>query len=447
MSEEPEYLEELYKRHVWQPNTQMKLAPPQTVLQRGEGVYLIDVSGRRIIDAIGSWWVNIHGHCHPHINAAIERQLKEMEHCIYAGFVHEPAVTLSERLSALTDYRLSRVFFSDNGSTAMEIAAKMSYQYFRNAGRPEKNQFVTLGGGYHGDTIGAMSLGARGILHTAFKDLCFPAHVLPIPQCPFEDLFDEDKARLALRPVIRALEDLFNREGGRLCAITLEPILQGASGPFNFYPPYLLRRIRELCDEHDVFWIADEVFTGFGRLGSFFACQKAEVWPDFMALAKGLSGGYFPIAATLTSERVFEGFYSDDRSHAFLHGHSMTASPLGCAAAHASLDLFDNEDALGQAAGLEDLHRTQLDALLARPIGARIKHVRTMGSVAALDLDVNAQYTSDFGWRLMQKAIELGVLLRPVGSTLYVTPPYCITESELAKVYEAMEAAALYAMG
>ena len=427
-----------HHRHAWQPFTQMKLAGDPVVIARASGSVLFTADSRRIIDAIGSWWTCIHGHNHPFINRAISEQMRSLEHVMYAGFTHEPAVRLAARLSDSTDGRLPRVFFSDNGSTAVEIGLKMAFQYFVNAGRPEKTQFAMLSRGYHGDTIGTMSVGSRSVFHRMYAPLLFKVHALPAPECPFSAFSDETAARVHLSGALSALEELFEREGPRLCALVLEPIIQGAGG-MNIYPPLYLSAARALCDRHDVFLIADEVFTGCGRTGTFYACEHAGIWPDIMALSKGLPAGYLPFAATLASEKVYAGFYSDDRTHTLFHGHSMTANPLGCAAANASLDLFVREDRLRQVRRLELRHTNHQAALMSGRLRTRIREGRVLGSVSAVELDAPAEYTGELGWRIWRECIDRGVLLRPIGNVVYLTPPYVIAGDELARAYEVLE--------
>lgn len=436
-----EQLLSYHRQHAWQPFTQMKLAPEPVFIERGEGVHLITRDGRRIVDAIGSWWVNVHGHSHPSINQAIAAQMERIEHVIYAGLAHEPATVLAKRLSETTGDRLPRVFYSDNGSTAVEIGLKMAFQWFANAGETDRKEFVALGGGYHGDTIGTMSVGARGVFHEMYAPLLFPVHLLPEPRAPFVVFNDDEQALKYLAPVIDALEKLLVERGRHICGLILEPVVQGASAGFNIYPPVFLKRVRELCDAHGVFWISDEVFTGCGRTGKFYASEYADVWPDIICISKALSGGYLPFAATLATEKVFEGFYSDERRHTLFHGHSMTANPLGCAAALASLDLIaaDQQRNFAGVLALEGRHRAHLAELMAGPVARHIREIRCLGSIAAVELDLPANYTADFGWRLMAAAIDRGVLLRPLGNVVYLTPAYTIGAEELALAYRVLE--------
>lgn len=433
-----EELSKLFREHAWQPYTQMKLAPPPLFIERGRGARFFSMEGKSIIDAIGSWWVNIHGHAHPFLNAALRRQSEDIEHLIYAGLAHAPAVQLAQKLSASTQNKLPRVFYSDNGSTAMEIALKMAYQYFWNQGQ-KRSEFISLGGGYHGDTFGAMSVGARGLFHKAFAPLLFDCYQIPMPSCPFESLYNEEQALKATIPVLTALEKIVKKRAKKVCALVLEPIIQGASAGFNIYPPILLKKMREICKNAGILLIADEVFTGCGRTGFFYASQMAGIWPDIMALSKGLAAGYLPFAATLASEKIYQAFYSDDRRDTLFHGHSMTANPLGCALALASLRLFKENNLLEKVRCIEEWHRDLQNGLKKKALSKKIKDYRFLGSVGVIELESEKNYTADFSWRVMQRALELGVLIRPLGNIVYFTPPYCIEQGELEEVYRVFQ--------
>ena len=438
----PNRTDELYewhRNHAWMPFTQMQLLGEPPIIESGRGVYLYTREGREIIDAIGSWWVNIHGHSNPRINAAIKDQLDRLEHVIYAGMTHEPALRLGHRLSALTNHHLPRCFFSDNGSTAVEIGLKMAFQYFLNSGRPEKSEFVCLSGGYHGDTIGAMSVGGRSVFHEAFAPLLFDCHQVPAPKVEFAKQEDPDSVSRAIAAPLAKLAEVFAARGDRICAIILEPLIQGASAGFNIYPAEYLRQVRLLCDQHDVLLIADEVFTGAGRTGHFFATGRAGIQPDILALSKGLSGGYMPFAVTMATEEIYQCFLGTDRRRTLFHGHSMTGSPLGCAAAHASLDLFEEQAVLDRVHKLERLHAGHLAQLQSGPLGAQIKEVRYMGSVGVVELALEGDYTSEFGWRVHEAALARGVLLRPLGPSVYLTPPFVIEPEQLSRAYEVLE--------
>ncbi|MCB1316802.1 MAG: adenosylmethionine--8-amino-7-oxononanoate transaminase [Leptospiraceae bacterium] len=434
-----EQLLKWHRQHAWMPFTQMKLLPDPPLIRRGEGIYLITHDDRKIIDAIGSWWVSIFGHNHPQLKNAVKQQLDELEHVIYAGLSHAPAIRLAQRLSATTGHNLPRLFYSDNGSTAVEIGLKMAYQYYLNSGRPQKQEFVTLGGGYHGDTFGTMSVGARSVFHEAFAPLLFDVHTLPQPKVPFAD-FDRDyKIKEHIAPVLKAYRSLLESRGDSICALILEPLIQGASAGFNFYPPELLRELYDLSKQYDVLLIADEVFTGSGRTGKFYASEWAGIWPDIMALSKGLSGGTLPFAATLATEKIFQAFYSDDRKTTLFHGHSMTGSPPGCAAALAALNIFETQNILERVGRLESGHRAHQKRITAGPLGARIRESRVLGSVAVLEFNLEGDYTGEFGWRVMQAALSRGALIRPLGTAVYLTPPYIITADQLAQTYEILE--------
>lgn len=435
---------DLHRNHVWQPFTQMKLAHDPLIIERAAGVYLYTKDGLEIIDAVGSWWVNIHGHNHPYINEALIEQLKSFEHVMYAGFNHEPALKLSEALSETTGGNLPRVFFSDNGSTAVEIGMKMAYQYFANTGRPEKQKFMNLQNGYHGDTIGTMSVGSRSVFHKVYESLLFDILTAEMPQrFPFE-IAEESNALVV--QYLGKLEALLQKHADSVCALILEPMIQGAGG-MKMHPPDFLRGIRKLCDTYDVFLIADEVFTGCGRTGEFYACQKAGIWPDIMALSKGLSAGYLPFAATLASEKVYEGFYSDDRMHTLFHGHSMTGNPSGCIASLASLELYEKEGCYDKVNQIEQIHKKKLDQLKAGPLGEFILETRYMGSVAAVEFkpsdEKSSGYTGMFAPEMLKRSSNKGVLIRPLANVAYITPPFCITEQQLDQVYSVLEESAL----
>jgi len=439
---EPERLLAAHARHAWQPFTQMKLAGEPVVIARGAGTTLETIGGETVLDAIGSWWVNIHGHNNPAINAAIEEQLHKIEHVIYAGLTHEKAIELSSALSETTGDRLPRVFFSDNGSTAVEIAMKMAFQYFVNAGTGKKREFATLDGGYHGDTFGAMAAGARSVFHEAFEPLLFRVHHAPFPEIPFARQNDEAECDRLLRPAIDALEHLFAQHGENLCGFLLEPLLQGAGG-MRIYPASYLRRVRELCDRYEVFLIADEVFTGIGRTGTMYACEQSGIWPDLIALSKGLSGGYLPFAATLATEKIYEGFNSENRLHTLFHGHSMTGSALGCAAALASLTLMRDENRLADVKRIAGDHKRRLGDLASGGLAAKIRETRWIGSVGVVEFNLDERYTGNFGWEFHRRALEKGVLLRPLGPVVYLAPPYTTSDDELDRIYRVIDEIAI----
>ncbi len=383
---------------LWHPYTQMRTAPAPLPIVRGEGVYLYTEDGRRILDGISSWWVNIHGHAHPKLNAALAAQARELEHVVFAGCTHRPAVELAERLLEILPQGMARIFYSDNGSTAVEVALKMAIQYWRNHGEPERRTFVALHNAYHGDTIGAMSASEDSVFTRAFQPLLFPVER------------------------VGNLEELETSLRESVAAVIIEPMLQGAGGMI-VWPAEFVADVRRLCDRYGTLLIADEVLTGFGRTGKMFACEHAAVTPDIMCLSKALTAGYLPLSVTATTSAIYDGFLSEDRSKTFFHGHSFTANPLACAVALASLDLFRDEAVLANVARLERQLRAGFEPF--RALG----DVRVIGGVGAVEL-AGKGYLDELGPRLAAAFLERGLLLRPLGNVVYFMPPYCISESE-----------------
>jgi len=396
------------KAAVWHPYTQMKTAPAPLAIVRGQGVYLYTEDGRKLLDGISSWWVNIHGHAHPRLTQAIAEQAKTLEHVIFAGATHEPAVELAERLVGILPAGLTKVFYSDNGSTAVEVAVKMALQYWQNktpGGQPSRRRIVALRHAYHGDTIGAMSVSDASVFTQAFSSLLFPVdHVDPA-----------DVARHLLE------------HGDHVAAVIVEPMLQGAGG-MVMWPAESLARVRESCYRHGVLMIADEVLTGFGRTGRMFACEHAAVTPDIICLSKALTAGYLPLAVTAVTNAVYDAFLSDDRAKTFFHGHSFTANPLACAVALASLDLFEEGNMLARIARLERQLRDGLIPLAQLPV---VSDVRVLGGVGVVELKADGGYLDTVGPRLYQAFLDRGLLLRPLGNVLYFMPPYVITDAEV----------------
>jgi adenosylmethionine-8-amino-7-oxononanoate aminotransferase len=418
---------------VWHPYTQAKTAPPPLPIVRGEGVYLHTSDGRRLLDGISSWWVNIHGHSHPKLNAALAAQAGKLEHVVFAGTTHEPAVALSERLVELMPEGLNRIFYSDNGSTAVEVALKMAWQFWRNRGEPQRSEFIALDHAYHGDTFGAMSA-SGGAFTQPFEELLFSVHRVHSAycyRCPL-GLKRESCAIDCLGDLERKLE----AHSGKVAAVIVEPMLQAAGGMI-VWPPEFLSGVRRLCDRFGTLLIADEVLTGFGRTGRMFACEHASVRPDLMCLSKGLTGGYLPLAATAATEEIYEAFIDDDRAKAFLHGHSYTANPLGCAVALASLRLFRDEGTLNRVKALEGQFRKRLEAVRKIP---GVDDVRGIGGVAIMELESeDSSYFNAIGPRLYGAFLEHGLLLRPLGNILYFMPPYVITEQEVDWAFDRIE--------
>lgn len=424
--------------HVWHPYTQMKTAPAPLPIVRGEGVYLFTEQGQRLLDGISSWWVNIHGHAHPELNAALARQAGKLEHVMFAGCTHGPAVELAERLVGLLPQGLSRVFYSDNGSTAIEVAVKMAVQYWRNVGQPQRSTFVVLHHAYHGDTVAAMSVSEASVFTEAFTSLLFPvvrAHAPYCFQCPL-GLVRETCAVACVSDLDAKLRAL----GSTVAGVVLEPMLQGAGGMI-VWPAEFLEAAGRVCRQQGVLLIADEVLTGFGRTGRFFACEHAEIVPDMVCLSKAITAGYLPMGATVVTEAIYEAFLDDDRSKAFFHGHSYTANPLACAVALASLDLFRDHPVLDRVGRLERQLREGLGRLRQLPL---VGDVRVIGGVGAVELCVESPadkgYLHAIGPRLGAAFLERGLLLRPLGNVLYFMPPYVITDEQVSWALEQIEA-------
>ncbi len=415
------------RAHIWHPYTQIKTAPDPLPIVRASGVYLFTEAGRRVLDGISSWWVNVHGHSNPRINRALKAQAEKLEHVIFAGFTHPPAVELAERLCALLPERLNRVFYSDNGSTAVEAALKMAYQYWTNRGDDRRRTFVALEHAYHGDTVGAMSVSHDSIFTSSYSPLLFKVERVSVP-ADYRASLDPANDGSASEPLTE-LEDLLERRGHEIAAIIVEPMIQAAGGMIVWKPQYL-RRLRELCDQHGLLLIADEVLAGFGRTGKMFACEHGPVSPDIACYSKGLTAGYLPLAATVASDEVYAAFLSDDRHKMFFHGHSFSANPLGCAVALEGLDIFEDEGVLERIGRLEAQVRETLLKFVGRPY---VKDVRQIGAVGILELaESDAGYLADIGPRLAREFLKRNLLIRPLGSVLYFMPPYSITDDEVA---------------
>jgi adenosylmethionine-8-amino-7-oxononanoate aminotransferase len=409
---------------VWHPFTQHALQPSSVEIVAAEGAWLTTAGGRRILDAISSWWVTTHGHRHPHIVATIKAEADRLDQVIFAGFTHAPAERLAHGLVAIAPPGLEHVFYSDSGSTSVEVALKMALGYWHNVGEP-RHRVLALEHGYHGDTIGGMSVGARGVFNAPYAPLLFEVTRLPFPAAGRE------------QQTLDAL-DATCREGG-VAALIVEPLILGAGGML-IYSPAALAEIKRVCERHGVLFIADEVMTGWGRTGTLFACEQAGVSPDILCLAKGITGGALPLAATLCTLRIFEAHLSSDRTKTFFHSSSYTANPLACVAAVANLEVWAREPAVDRVAALA---AGQAQRVTAFADDRRFKNVRRLGTIAALDLDVrDAGYLADVGPRLYHFFLERGVLLRPLGNTIYVMPPYCIADAELDLVYDAIRVAA-----
>jgi adenosylmethionine---8-amino-7-oxononanoate aminotransferase len=401
--------------HVWRPYAQMKTARAALPVVRTQGCRIVLADGRELVDGIASWWTACHGYNHPHIRTAVERQLALMPHVMFGGLAHEQAFTLARRLAELLPGDLTRVFFSDSGSVAVEVAMKMAVQFWLNRGVRTRKKFLAFTGGYHGDTTGAMAVcDPEAGMHALFQGLLPEHHVIDLPQT------DESTD---------ALGRLLERHADELAGIIVEPLVQGAGG-MRFHDAQVLRRLRAAADRYELLLIFDEIFTGFGRTGSLFACEAAGVVPDIITLSKALTGGTLPLAATIARQKVFDAFWSDDPMHALMHGPTYMANPLACAAANASLDLFEWEPRLQQVANIA----RALDRGLARCRALPgVKDVRVMGAIGAVELDRIDDLDG-----LRARFVEEGVFVRPFGSIVYLTPPFTITEEDLARLTRAV---------
>jgi len=424
---------------LWHPTTQMKdhewlqLLP----IKSGRGVWLEDMEGKRYIDAISSWWVNLFGHANPHISAAVSEQASRLEHVILAGVTHEPAVRLAEKLVAITPAGLERVFFADSGASAVEIALKMSFHYWRNIGEQGRTRFVTLSNSYHGDTLGALSVGDAGLFKEAYEPLLMKPLVAPSPDCfalPPEQWEQHASSKLA------DMREIFATHEGEISAVIIEPLVQCAGG-MRMYPPSYLTGLRTLCDEYKIHLIADEIAVGFGRTGSMFACEQGGISPDFMCLSKGLTGGYLPMSAVMTSHKIYAAFYAEYTTlRGFLHSHSYTGNALACAAALATMELFEERDVL---ADNRTLAAQMLEAVAPLRDHANVGEIRQTGMILAIEMVAQREPMVQYDWKqrrgiqVYQYAMAQGVLLRPIGNVIYFMPPYVINSDEirlLAKV-------------
>ena len=416
---------------LWHPYTQMLTASPPLPIARAQGVYLYTEDGRRILDGISSWWVNIHGHSHPTLNEALAAQAREVEHVVFAGCTHRPAVELAERLLRILPPGLNRIFYSDNGSTAVEVALKMAYQYWRNRGQLQRRKFITLHHAYHGDTVGAMSASGDSVFTQAFSAMLFPVTRADAPYC-YRCPVGLKRATCRI-DCLGSLEQCLRDGGDTIAGVLLEPMLQAAGGMI-ISPPEFLSGARRLCDQYGTLLIADEVLTGFGRTGRMFACEHAAVKPDLVCLSKALTAGYLPLGVTAATESIYEAFLSEDRGKTFFHGHSYTANPLACAVGLASLDLFRENAVIERVQALERQLRAGLEPLRRLHV---VGDVRVIGGVGVVELESeSADYLDRAGPRMAAAFLDRGILLRPLGNILYFMPPYVITEAETAWVIE-----------
>jgi adenosylmethionine-8-amino-7-oxononanoate aminotransferase len=420
--------------HVWHPCTQMQDHEwlPLVPIRSGKGVWLEDFDGRRYLDAVSSWWVNIFGHCHPAISGAVKDQLDRLEHVLLAGFTHEPVVELSERLVKIVPTGLTRCFYADNGSSAVEVALKMSFHYWKNLGRSKKTRFICLSNSYHGETLGALAVGDVALYKKTYAPLLMQAITVPSPDCYGRDADESWEAHS--RAMFMHMEQTLAQHAREICAVIVEPLVQCA-GNMRMYHPVYLRLLREACDRHDVHLIVDEIATGFGRTGTLFACEQADVSPDFMLLSKGLTGGFLPLAVVMTTDTIYQAFYGDHASlKAFLHSHSYTGNPLACRAALATLDLFAASDVLGRNQQLAQHMAASVESLNNHP---HVADIRQTGMILAIEMAPDKTRLSAYPWqerrglKVYQHALSRGVLLRPLGNVVYFMPPYVINEDEI----------------
>jgi adenosylmethionine---8-amino-7-oxononanoate aminotransferase len=419
---------------VWHPCTQMKDHEqlPMVPIARGEGPWLYDFDGRRYLDAISSWWVNLFGHANPRIGGAVRRQLDRLEHVILAGFTHEPVVELSERLVGLVPAGLTRCFYADNGSSAVEVAVKMSFHYWLNRGKPRKSRFITLANSYHGETLGALAVGDVALYKQVYQPLLMDVITVASPDCHLREAGESWEAHT--RRQFEAMERTLAAHADEVAAVIVEPLVQCAGGMRMYHPVYL-SLLREACDRHGVHLIADEIAVGFGRTGTLFACEQGGIRPDFMCLSKGLTGGYLPLSVVVTTEDVYAAFYDDyERLTAFLHSHSYTGNPLACAAAIATIDIFAQD-------GVIERNRL-LAASMARAVADLADHpnvaeVRQTGMILAIELVRDRLTGERFPWqerrglKLYEYALSQGALLRPIGNVVYFMPPYVVDEEQI----------------
>lgn len=421
---------------IWRPFTQMKTADPPLLVKKGYGMTLELADGRQILDCISSWWVTIHGHSHPVLAQALASQAQELEQVIFTAFTHAPAETLAQKLLDHLPAHLRRVFFSDNGSTAVEVALKMAYQYWQRLNQPQRTRFIGFAGGYHGDTLGAMAMGQSSAWWQPFKPLLMSLETIPFPATFDQDPDVEQKEAASLA----CLAQLLNEHPQEYAAIFIEPLVQGAGG-MRMCRPEFLQQLQQLVKEFGILLVYDEVMTGFGRTGELFATVKSATQPDLICLSKGLSGGCLPLAVTVTTEAIYQAFYDDHLENAFFHSHSYTGNPLACATGVASLNLLEQAPQSYQR--LETLHRQfAAQYLQNQPL---VENLRFCGTIMAFEIKTHPKnsgqdgYFSDLAPWLRREFLEAGLLLRPLGHTVYLLPPYCVTDLELERIYQIIQ--------
>jgi len=422
---------------LWHPCTQMKdhESLPLIPIKRGEGVYLEDFDGNRYIDAVSSWWVNMFGHCNPRINDAIKKQIDTLEHVILGGFSHEAVIRLSEKLVEITPPGLSKCFYADNGSSAIEVALKMSFHFWLNAGKPKKRKFINLSNSYHGETLAALAVGDVALYKETYEPLLMKPITVPSPDCYYRES-GESWEDYSLRQ-FEKMEATLQQHADEVSAVIVEPLIQCA-GNMRMYHPIYLTRLREACDKYDVHLIADEIAVGFGRTGTLFACEQANISPDFMCLSKGLSGGYLPISVVVTHDRIYEGFYDDyETLRAFLHSHSFTGNAIGCAAALATIEIFETDNVIENN---KKLSKAMADACARFNDHPHVSDVRQHGMVLAIEMIKDKKKKIEYDWKerrglkVYEYALKHGALLRPLGNVTYFMPPYIINEAQIQQL-------------
>lgn len=422
-------------KYIWHPCSQMKdyetLKP--IVIEKGKGIYIYDTNGNRYVDVISSWWCNLLGHCHPKINAAVKKQIDELEHVIFANFSHKPAITLCEKLSEVLPDGLCKFNFSDNGSSSIECAMKMSFQYHYQSGNPQKKRFMALTGAYHGETIGALSIGGVDLYSQIYKPVLLDVIRIDGPdcyRCPYGMKCENCNAEC-----FEKAEKAFAQYGNETCAMVVEPLLQGSAG-MKIYPPVYLKKLRQICDRYNVHLIADEIATGYGRTGKMFACNHAGISPDIMCLSKGLTGGYMPMALAVTSQKIYDAFYADyNEGKAFMHSHTYSGNPLACSTAIAVLDILKEENIIKQA----NENAFYFNKIIKEKFSSHknVGDIRSIGLINAIELVKNKSTKEAFdpklrtGYQIYKKALKKGVLLRPLGDVIYFNPPLIIEPKDM----------------
>jgi adenosylmethionine---8-amino-7-oxononanoate aminotransferase len=421
------------KQNLWHPFTQMKIAADPIHIERAEGAYLYASDGRVFLDAIASWWVNIHGHGHPAIAKKIAEQAAKLDHVLFAGFTHTPAIELAEGLLSVLPPHFDKVFYSDNGSTAVEVALKMALQYFFNKGEKHKTRIIAFENAYHGDTFGAMSAGGKSLFNEPFQELLFDVAHIPIPNG--ENMAHPDS--IGTEGVLQLFQEI--AKTGNVAAFIFEPLVQGSAGML-MYDAESLDKLMAIAKAHNILCIADEVMTGFGRTGKMFASNHLTETPDIICLSKGITGGFLPLGVTACTADIYEAFYCDELTKAFFHGHSYTANPISCAAAVASLEILRGSDCQEQIARIVAQHAVFLQHIKTHPF---VKNARQTGTILAIDLNTSegTSYTNSIKTAAQQFFLDNGILIRPLGNILYLMPPYCVSENDLERVYGVIERA------